>query len=80
MTIEHHPLSRDFPELQERISALRQGDHHFSRLLDEYNAVDHAVYKAETGEHGVSDEHFETMKKQRALLKDQLYAMLKEPA
>lgn len=80
MAIEHHPLSRDFPELQERLHALRQSDHHFSRLLAEYDAVDHDVYKAETGQQGLSDEHLETLKKQRALLKDKLYARLQEPA
>lgn len=80
MSIEHHPLSRDFPDLQPRLQALRQSDHHFSRLLEEYNAVDHEVYKAETGEHGISDEHMETLKKQRALLKDKLYALLTAPA
>lgn len=80
MSVEHHQLSREFPELQERIHALRLSDHHFSRLLEEYDAVDHEVYKAGTGEHGVSEAHLETLKKQRALLKDKLYAMLKEPA
>lgn len=75
-----HALTRDFPELKERINDLRQNDAHFSRLNDEYNAVDVQVMKAETGEQNLSDEHLETLKKQRALLKDKLYALLQEPA
>ncbi len=76
----NHALTRDFPELKERIQGLRQSDQHFNRLNDEYNAVDVEVTKAETGEQNVSDEHMETLKKQRALLKDKLYMMLKETA
>lgn len=76
----NHALTRDFPELKERIQGLRQSDQHFSRLNDEYNAVDVEVTKGETGEQNLSDEHMETLKKQRALLKDKLYAMLKETA
>lgn len=75
-----HALTRDFPELKERIQGLRQNDQHFNRLNDEYNAVDVEVTKAEAGEQNLSDEHLETLKKQRALLKDKLYAMLKEAA
>lgn len=76
----NHALTRDFPELKERIQGLRQSDQHFNRLNDEYNAADVEVTKAETGEQNLSDEHLETLKKQRALLKDKLYAMLKETA
>lgn len=76
----NHALTRDFPELKERIQGLRQKDQHFNRLNDEYNAVDVQVTKAENGEQNLSDEHMETLKKQRALLKDKLYAMLKETA
>ncbi|MCC2638562.1 MAG: GTP-binding protein [Moraxellaceae bacterium] len=76
----NHALTRDFPELKERIQGLRQSDQHFSRLNDEYNAVDVEVARGETGEQNLSDEHMESLKKQRALLKDKLYAMLKETA
>lgn len=76
----NHALTRDFPELKERIQDLRQSDHHFKRLEDEYNAADVEVAKAESGEKNLADEHLEGLKKQRALLKDQLYSQLKETA
>lgn len=75
-----HALTREFPELKDRILELRGSDQHFNRLNDEYNAVDVEVTKAESGEKNVSDDHLETLKKQRALLKDKLYSLLKEPA
>lgn len=75
-----HALTRDFPEHKDRILELRQGDSHFRRLNDEYDSVDAQVHKAESGEQNLSDEHLETLKKQRALLKDKLYAMLQETA
>lgn len=76
-----HALTRDFPELKDRINDLRQNDGHFSRLNDDYDAVDVQVAKAESGEQNLSDEHLESLKKQRALLKDKLYTLLQqEPA
>lgn len=75
-----HALTRDFPEQKDRIQELRGSDQHFNRLNDEYNAVDVEVAKAESGEKNVSDDHLETLKKQRALLKDKLYALLQETA
>lgn len=72
----NHALTRDFPELKERIQELRQGDHHFRNLEEKYNAVDVEVAKAESGEQNLSDAHLEDLKKQRALLKDQLYVIL----
>lgn len=73
-----HALARDFPELQERIRALRQRDAHFNRLNDEYDAVDHEITRAGSGELGLSDAHLEDLKKQRALLKDELYEQLQQ--
>lgn len=76
----NHALTRDFPELKDRILEMRQGDHHFKRLEEDYNAVDAQLAKAESGEQNLADDHQEELKKKRALLKDQLYALLKEPA
>lgn len=75
-----HALTRDFPEHKDRILELRQDDAHFRRLNEEYDSADAQVHKAESGEQNLSDEHLETLKKQRALLKDKLYAMLQETA
>lgn len=80
MTLEHHSLLRDFPEHHDRIKELKQGDNHFSRLYDEYHATDDKIYRSEIQQEVLSDEHLETLKKQRALLKDKLWAMIGELA
>lgn len=80
MTLEHHSLLRDFPEHHDRIKELQASDHHFSRLFDEYHALDDRIYRSEIRQDVLSDEHLEDLKKQRALLKDKLFAQLQEPA
>ncbi|MEY4428143.1 MAG: hypothetical protein RLZZ182_832 [Pseudomonadota bacterium] len=76
MVVDNHPLARDFPEHKDRIHALKTQNSHFARLNADYEAVDKAVIRLETGvEHG-SDAELETRKRQRVALKDELYAML----
>jgi hypothetical protein len=71
-----HELHEEFPELGDRIHELKTGDEHFSRLFDEYHEVNRQVHRAETDVEPTTDEHMEVLRKQRLLLKDQLYAML----
>ncbi|MEJ5896909.1 DUF465 domain-containing protein [Aquabacterium sp. G14] len=75
--LDNHPLASDFPEFKDKIHALKTSNTHFARLHREYEEVDKAVIRLETGvEHG-SDAEIETKKKLRVLLKDELYALLK---
>ena len=75
--LDDHPLGRDFPELKDKIRELKTNNAHFARLHREYEEVDKAVIRLETGvEHG-PDADMETEKKLRVLLKDELYAQLK---
>lgn len=76
MSIEKHDLVHEFPELRERIHALKTSDHHFARLFTEYHDLDHEVRRIEDGVENTSDDYLETRKKMRLLLKDQLYGML----
>lgn len=78
MTIAKHDLVHEFPELRERIHALKTSDHHFARLFEEYHDLDHEVRRIEEGVENTSDAYLETRKKMRLLLKDQLYGMLRE--
>lgn len=80
MILEHHSLLRDFPGHHDRIKELKQGDNHFSRLYDEYHEIDDRIYRSEIQQEVLSDEHADTLKKERALLKDKLWAMIGEPA
>ncbi len=74
--IEHHPLTKEFPELRDRIHALKEGDNHFQRLMDEYEEVDKEIVRIESEQEARTDEYLEDRKKMRLSLKDQLYAAL----
>ena len=77
MIQDHHPLAKDFPELKDKIHALKTSNTHFARLEREYEDLDKAIVRLETGvEHGSSVE-LEQKKQQRVSLKDELYTMLK---
>jgi uncharacterized protein YdcH (DUF465 family) len=71
-----HELAADFPDLAERIHALKISDGHFARLLGEYEEVNAAVHRAETNVEPMSEEAEGALRKKRAALKDQLYRML----
>ena len=78
MTIEKHDLHREFPEFEQEIHQLKTTNAHFARLFKEYHDKDHEVHRIEQGVENTSDDYLETQKKQRLLLKDQLFTMLKQ--
>ena len=75
MQVEHHPFTLEFPELKPTIHALKQENHHFSRLLDEHTAVDKSIVRVEDGIDAVSDEKLHAMKQNRLKLKDELFSI-----
>ncbi|MBE0482688.1 MAG: DUF465 domain-containing protein [Bacterioplanes sp.] len=77
MTIEHHDLHHEFPEMQAQIRNLKMNDRHFARLFDEYHDLDREVRKIEELVEAASDERLEELKMRRVHLKDELYDMLK---
>lgn len=77
MQIDNHSLVNDLPEFKDRIHDLKISDRHFLKLFDDYHVIDKDIHRLETEDSPVSDEHLEALKKQRLLLKDQLYTMLK---
>lgn len=71
-----HELASDFPEYADKISALRQSDAHFAKLVEAYHTVNRDVHRAETDVEPVSDEHMTDLRKTRMTLKDEIYACL----
>ena len=67
-----------FPEYRELITRLKTSDHHFGRLFDQHNALDQKIKNMESGLESASHEQIETLKKDKLLLKDQLYAILRK--
>jgi len=77
MLNEKHDLAHEFPEYRETIRQLKSGNHHFSRLFDEYHEIDHEVLRIETGIENSSDEYLDKRKKIRLHLKDELFQMIR---
>lgn len=77
MSVEHHPLLKEFPEYHDRIHQLKMENEHFKRLFEEYHEVDREVYRMDENIEPTTDEAMEDMKKRRLALKDELYGMLK---
>lgn len=75
MNVEHHPLIKDFPELRERIHALK-GQAHFGKLEKEYEDLDKQIVRVETRVENISNEQLEQLKQQRVRLKDELFKLL----
>ena len=67
-----------FPEHRELISQLKTTDHHFKTLFDRHNALDQKIKNIESRLEPGTLEEVETLKKQKLLLKDQLYAVLQQ--
>ncbi len=71
-----HELAADFPEHADRIHELKETDAHFSKLMDEYHALNRDVHRAETLVEPISPDAETEMRKRRGVLKDELYRLL----
>lgn len=78
MSVEHHDLVHEFPEMKAVIHELKTHDPHFRRLFDEYHELTREVEKMEDEVTPVATETEEDAKLRRLQLKDELYAMLKQ--
>ncbi|NVZ08470.1 DUF465 domain-containing protein [Allochromatium humboldtianum] len=74
---ESHDLLHEFPDLDQKIAALRADNPEFARLMDEYDSLDARVRQFEELGTPVADETIEDLKKQRLHLKDTLYDMIR---
>ncbi|WP_298307268.1 DUF465 domain-containing protein [uncultured Erythrobacter sp.] len=71
---QHTPnaLTAIFKRDRELITHLKGSDGHFARLADEYHEVNRQMHRTEAETEAASDERFETLKKQRLSLLDQI--------
>ena len=76
--IEKHDLIHEFPEHKERIHLLKMENNYFLRLFDEYHDVANQVRNIENEVEVRSDIFLEDKKKQRLMLKDKLYSLIKK--
>lgn len=76
MQVEHHDLAHEFPEHVETMQTLKMNDAHFAKLFDQYHSITNEVEGLERADIPVNDILIEEMKKQRVVLKDELYRAL----
>ncbi len=80
MPLENHSLAKEFPEMKDKIHKLKTSDNHFSKLFAQYDELEHAVHRIESGAEAASDDRLEELKKKRLSLKDELFGLLKKAA
>jgi uncharacterized protein YdcH (DUF465 family) len=73
-----HPLTDEFPEFEAKIHEMKVENEHFKRLFEEYDEVDHEIYRIESDAKPASDETANQLRITRLRLKDELYHLLKE--
>lgn len=71
-----HELAEEFPDKVQRIQDLKATDAHFRKLAEEYETVNHAVYRAEANLDPTDNFHEAELRKNRLVLKDQIARML----
>lgn len=73
---EKHDLLHELPEYKERIHELKVSNHHFAKLFNEYDELDHLVRRCETEIEVHADDYVQGLKKRRLALKDELLKIL----
>jgi len=73
-----HELAEEFPDAAEKIHALKTSNAHFAKLAEEYHELNRQIHRIETDMEPASDEHQTELRKKRMVLKDEIYAMLKD--
>ena len=72
-----HELSEEFPEFAEQMHELKQSDAHFAKLANEYHEINRQVHRAETNVEPMEQLAEDQLRKQRAVLKDEIYGILR---
>ena len=67
-----------FPEYRELITQLKISDLNFVRLFEKHNALDQKIRHMEAHIEPSTHEEIEQLKKEKLMLKDALYSLLKK--
>lgn len=67
-----------FPEFRDLITQLKGHDAHFTRLFDKHNELDQLIKNKEAHIEPSSQIEIERLKKEKLLLKDQIYDVLRK--
>lgn len=75
-----HELSDDFPEERERIRELKRTSPHFAKLADRYHEINRSIHRMEERMQPVGELTELALRRERVMLRDQLYAMMQPAA
>lgn len=78
MPLEHHPLTREFPEYRQQLQSLHASDSHFVQMARQYEALDKRIYEIEDGRESLNDLALHALKNERVQLKDQIAERLRK--
>ncbi|MFW8564776.1 YdcH family protein [Orrella sp. 11846] len=67
-----------FPEYRDLITRLKNKDMRFTRLFEKHHELDHKILNMEDGIIPAAPEEIERLKKEKLLLKDQIWEVLKQ--
>lgn len=71
-----HTLQEEFPTQMDKLHALKLSNAHFAKLLEEYDAANDRVHRAETNVEPMEQLAEVALRKQRATIKDEIARML----
>lgn len=78
MSDHGHDLNHEFPEDRATLHALKENGGHFLTLADRYHTLAKEIHLIETGIEPTSDQHLETLKKERLSLLDAVAQMIED--
>ncbi len=67
-----------FPEYRELITQLKTTDRHFLSVFDKHNELDQKIKNMESGIEPATHDVIEGLKKEKLVLKDELYNTLRK--
>ena len=74
---EIHDILHEFQKDEDTIKNLREFYPEFAEMMDHHDKLDTEIRGLEESGQPTSDTHMEELKKQRALLKDRIYNILR---
>lgn len=76
--ITRHLLTEEFPEFAQKIHDLKTEDNHFKKLFQEFDDLDHEIYRIEADAEPASDDALNELRTKRVHLKDTIYSYLQQ--
>lgn len=74
--MEKHDLLHEFPEHQEKIHQLKLENHHFKKLFDDYDELEHEIRRMNSGIEIASDTLMHNKKAKLLHIKDAIFSIL----